>query len=54
MEYRVILVTNILSLNRAIDRLTEQVKEAIALGWEPVGGIAITDDSVAQAMTKRR
>ena len=54
MQYRVILVTNILSLKRAIDDLAQQVKEAIALGWEPLGGIAITDNAVAQAMTKRR
>ncbi len=53
-EYRVVSVENILSIKRALTKLTDEVNEAIKLGWEPMGGIAIHDFRVMQALVKRR
>jgi hypothetical protein len=54
MQYRVISVGACFSMKRALERLTKEVNEAIALGWEPVGGIACTNTELLQAMIKRR
>lgn len=54
MQYRVISVSAVFSMNRALERLTKEVNEAITLGWEPVGGIAFSSTSLMQAMIKRR
>jgi hypothetical protein len=54
MQYRVISVRACFSLKRAGERLTKEVNEAIALGWEPVGGIAVAKTGLLQAMIKRR
>ena len=54
MEYKVILSQTLLSPSKAIENLIKAVNEAIALGWEPMGGVAITDHGAAQAMIKRR
>lgn len=54
MEYKIVYVQNIWSTNRAIANLTRAVTEAIALGWEPLGGIAIVPGGVCQALIKRR
>ena len=55
MQYRVISVGAPFSLKRALERLTQEVNQAIALGWEPLGGIAVLGaNQVLQAMIKRR
>ncbi|MGA2444454.1 MAG: hypothetical protein ABSG50_03365 [Opitutaceae bacterium] len=61
MQYRVICVSNsgfVLTATafskRALERLTKEVNEAIAQGWEPQGGITIYGTQMLQAMIKRR
>jgi hypothetical protein len=59
MQYRVICVSNSgFSLTdfpkRALERLTKEVNEAIAQGWEPLGGVSVCDAQFMQAMIKRR
>jgi hypothetical protein len=60
MQYRIISVTDCFSCKRALERLTKEVNDAIAQGWEPLGGVAITDGNhsiftkLVQAMIKRR
>jgi hypothetical protein len=55
MEYKVLYSQNFLSISKAIEKLVVAVNAALAQGWEPVGGITVTDNGgVAQAMIKRR
>jgi hypothetical protein len=54
MQYQIISVGVVLSPSTALAKLTKQVNEAIALGWEPVGGIAFASTRLLQAMIKRR
>jgi hypothetical protein len=54
MQYKVITVTAVFSGSKALEKLTKEVNEAIALGWEPVGGIAFANACLLQAMIKRR
>jgi hypothetical protein len=55
MEYKVLYSQNIFSTTKAIEKLVAAVNEAIAQGWEPVGGITVTDQGgMAQAVIKRR
>jgi hypothetical protein len=55
MEYKILTAQSFLSCTKAIQKLSELVKDAIALGWEPLGGVAVGDAGmVAQAMIKRR
>lgn len=54
MQYKVIWVITVFSGSKACAKLTKEVNEAIALGWEPVGGIACTNARLLQAMIKRR
>ncbi len=54
MQYRVIAVSTGFSPKRALERLVREVNEAIALGWEPQGGITIHGTQLLQAMVKRR
>jgi hypothetical protein len=54
MQYRVISASNCFSPKRALERLVKEVNEAIALGWEPQGGITIHGVQLLQAMVKRR
>lgn len=54
MQYRVISVNAAFSQKRALERLTKEVNEAIALGWEPIGGLAGAGAILLQAMIKRR
>jgi hypothetical protein len=54
MEYKVIYFQSAFSAAKAFEKLVKAVNEAIALGWEPAGGVSATDYSVAQAMIKRR
>lgn len=59
MQYRVMCVNNTgFSLTafpkRALERLTKEVNEAIAQGWEPLGGVSVYGTQFMQAMIKRR
>ena len=60
MEYKVIFVkaSGLLSLDaeKSAADLARQVNEALALGWEPTGGVALTANNthLAQALVKRR
>ncbi len=54
MQYRIISVTNVFSAKRALEQLAREVNEAIALGWEPQGGITLHAGQFLQAMIKRR
>ena len=59
MQYRVICVSNtglILTAfpKRTLERLIKEVNEAIAQGWEPLGGVSVYDAQFMQAMIKRR
>jgi hypothetical protein len=51
MQYKIISVSAVISGSRALDK---EVNEAIALGWEPMGGLATTGANLYQAMVKRR
>lgn len=55
MQYRIISVCAAFSRSKALERLTKEVNEAIALGWEPIGGLAtVGGQCFLQAMIKRR
>jgi hypothetical protein len=54
MQYRVIFVSNVFSTKRGLDQLVKEVNEAIALGWEPQGGVTMHQGQFFQAMIKRR
>jgi len=55
MQYKIITVTAVFSATRALEEFTKQVNEAIALGWEPIGGLATVGcQRFYQAMIKRR
>jgi len=55
MEYKIISVQTTFSDNRAMAKLTQEVNAALAQGWEPLGGLALTDRGpLAQAMIRRR
>ena len=54
MSYRVIYVNGYFSQKGAMDQLIKEVNEAIAMGWEPIGGICLHGPTLAQAMVKRR
>ena len=43
------------SMKRALERLTKEVNEAIAQGWEPLGGITVASGiQLLQLLIKRR
>ena len=55
MQYKIISVCAVFSRSKALDKLTREVNEAIALGWEPIGGLAtLGAQRFIQAMIKRR
>ena len=55
MQYKIISVCAVFSRAKALERLAKEVNEAIALGWEPLGGLAtLGAQSFFQAMIKRR
>ena len=55
MEYRILYAQHLLSIDKAVQKLMRLVQEAIALGWEPLGGVAMSEHgTVAQALVKRR
>lgn len=54
MQYRIISVSGFTHATK-IERLTREVNEAIALGWEPLGAVVLqAAGHYAQAMIKRR
>lgn len=54
MQYRIIFASSVWSVSSGLEKLSRLVNEAIADGWEPVGGVCIHATSFAQAMIKRR
>jgi hypothetical protein len=54
MQYQIISVSAVFSGSKALEKLTKEVNEAIALGWEPQGGVAVAANQYIQAMVKRR
>ena len=55
MEYKLICVSVLWSFRPASEKLTRAVNDAIALGWEPLGGPAfLAKFRMVQAMIKRR
>lgn len=54
MDYQIVAVDFVVSRSRALAKLAKEVNDAIAAGWEPLGGIAVHDAVVMQAMIKRR
>ena len=53
-EYRVITVSRAFSQKKALQQLEQEVNEAIARGWEPIGGVAMAEHVYSQALVKRR
>jgi hypothetical protein len=53
MQYKIISVSSVFSGSKALEKLTKEVNEAIALGWEPVGGLTTNGATFYQAMVKR-
>ena len=55
MQYKVISVMAVFAKSKALEKLAQEVNEAMAMGWEPVGGVAaVHGNLVVQAMIKRR
>jgi hypothetical protein len=54
MQYKIISIITSFSGSKALEKFAREVNEAIALGWEPVGGIAFANARLLQAMIKRR
>ena len=54
MLSKIISVTAVFSGSKALEKFTKEVNEALALGWEPQGGITIYGAQMLQAMIKRR
>jgi hypothetical protein len=59
MEYKLITVSMTWSpmtwsTKSVLEKLTRAVNEAIALGWEPLGGPVMFHAQFCQAMIKRR
>jgi hypothetical protein len=55
MQYKIILVPRVFVFSNAgaIEKFTAEVNKAIALGWEPSGGLAVYGNALYQAMIKR-
>ncbi len=54
MNYRIVSVGIVFSPAKSLENLAKEVNAAIAMGWEPVGGVALVNARVVQAMVKRR
>lgn len=57
MNYKIVTITSSFwpgNLRGLADKLEKAVNEAIAQGWEPLGGPVIWGQQVMQAMIKRR
>ena len=54
MQYKVVVVSGLFSTKRALEKLAKEVKnDAIAEGWEPLGGVACNQAELFQALIKR-
>ncbi len=54
MNYQIVSVGVMFSGAKALEALAREVNAAIAMGWEPVGGITLVNARLVQAMVKRR
>ena len=54
MNYQIVSVGIFMSPAKSLERLAKEVNAAIAMGWEPVGGITIVNARLVQPMVKRR
>jgi hypothetical protein len=54
MHYQIISVGMFLSPANALENLAQEVEAAIAMGWEPVGGVTQMGTRLIQPMVKRR
>ncbi len=54
MQYQIISVGALFSPAGALGNLAKKVNAAIAMGWEPVGGVTQVNARLVQAMVKRR
>lgn len=54
MQYKIISVQAVFSPSKALEKLAKEVNAAIALGWEPLGGVSFAGNQLLQAMIKRR
>jgi hypothetical protein len=54
MEYKLITISHVWSSTRAFEELTRAVNEALASGWEPLGGVVSIEHRLIQTMIKRR
>lgn len=53
-SYRIVQVTYHFSPKKALEQFEREVNEAMALGWEPTGGVVLAGGTYIQAMVKRR
>jgi hypothetical protein len=53
MQYKVIVIGSCFSTKRALEKLAKEVNDAIADGWEPLGGVACNQAELFQALIKR-
>jgi hypothetical protein len=54
MQYKIISAIVVFSRAGALEKLTQEVNEAISLGWEPLGGLASGGNILYQALIERR
>lgn len=54
MHYRIITISSVWSAAGGFEKLARLVNEAIAEGYEPVGGVCVHASTLAQAMIRRR
>jgi len=54
MYYQIVSVGVFLSPANALEHLAKEVNAAIAVGWEPVGGVTQVGTRLVQPMVKRR
>ena len=54
MYYQIISVGVFFSPAKALENLAKEVNAAIAMGWEPVGGVTVVNARLIQPMVKRR
>jgi len=54
MHYQIVSVGVLFSPAKALEHLAKEVNAAIAMGWEPVGGVTVVNARLVQPMIKRR
>jgi hypothetical protein len=53
MKYQIVSVSGI-TYNKVVEKLVKEVNAAMAIGWEPLGGVVIIGSRYAQTMVKHR